>query len=524
MEVCSNQIESGSLKRLFYCGTLLLTSCMASLAAEEEETRQAAITASVFDLSLEDLLKVEVQSTSYLNTTLAETSGYTQIIQMTDINGSPAISLQEILYMYAPNAVVGYHRRSGALYGVRGILTDSNTKTTVSLDGQQLNQRMGFGYMTGMTSPLMGDIDRIEVTHGPSALTQGSGAINGFINMVPKNGKDHTGTLVNLERGFKQDAYLVEVGHGFSYGEDKHHYLYAGAYDAEGFEPDNTFEQVSVLNDDNVYGTGQVGLRLASYWNHQNFGLNSFYFENTPAVNAVETGKVPTVGYWHTGHLGLRPTFNLELTPGHKLSVLGSLLWIDFYKITPFADSSTSKAGGSERHSDITAVYSTTAFDNNEFAAGISYGKKSFREKEQFFEKEVDLANASANTSWTELGVFVEDRWSITELLSLTFGLRYDKFDLSKSSFTPAVGAPQPPPIEFKPASIDGHWSPQISLAYQADLNTVAKVSYRHGFRMPDTRHYIGEENNDIARRLSLPADFNLKPESVDTIEFNLHR
>ena len=36
--------------------------------------------------------------------------------------------------MYLPGTYMGFHPWSGTLHGVRGILTDANTKTTVTLD------------------------------------------------------------------------------------------------------------------------------------------------------------------------------------------------------------------------------------------------------------------------------------------------------------------------------------------------------------------------------------------------------
>ena len=46
---------------------------------------------------------------------------------MADIEHSPARSLQDILHLYVPNTYMGYHPWSGALHGVRGIMTDANT-------------------------------------------------------------------------------------------------------------------------------------------------------------------------------------------------------------------------------------------------------------------------------------------------------------------------------------------------------------------------------------------------------------
>ena len=510
------------MKGITYCVSLMLTLWAVSLAAQEKETKpdKRGASSALRNKSLEELMQIRVRSTSFLATSLLEVTANTQIIDMAEIERSPARSLQDLLQMYAPGTYMGYHDKSGVLHGVRGILSDGNTKTTVSLDGQHLNQRMAFGYMTGMTSPLMGDIDRIEITHGPGALTQGSGAINGFINMVPKNGEDNPGPFVNVEYGFKETAYVVEAGHGLSYGPGRNLYLYAGVYDAQGFEPGNTFGQETTFPID-AYGTGEVGYRLASYWNHHNFNLNTFYFENTPVIGSAQTGAIQREGSWHTATLGLRPKLELELAPGNTLSFIGSLMWIDFYKITPKL-TGTTRGGGSERHSDITAVYNTSFIKNNTLALGASYGYKKFREKDQYLGGNLSLATAAANTSWHELSLFAEDRWTIIDPLSMTLGLRYDKYFLNKSVLTPAGDPPQLP-IAFEP-DVDGHFSPQIAFAYEITPKTIAKLSYRHGFRMPEARHYSQVVTSNVAAEsLSLPP-YILEPESVDTFEFNLYR
>ncbi|MDD9945920.1 MAG: TonB-dependent receptor [Myxococcales bacterium] len=476
------------------------------------ETQPPADEPELLSLSLEELLKVRITSTGYFASSLQETPANTLVVDMAAIRRGPARSLQDVLHMYVPGTYMGFHPWSGALHGVRGILTDANTKTTVTLEGQHLNQRMGFGYMTGMTSPLMGDIDHIEITHGPGALTQGSGAINGFINMVPKHGTENPGTYFNFETGLKETAYVVELGHGLSYGEDKDLYLYAGTYDAEGFEPANVFEQ-ETTSPVRAYGTGDPGYRVASYWRHQALGVNAFYFQNNPVTGSAVTGLAYAEGSWHTAAAGLRPRLDLELAPDHTLSLIGSLLLIDFGKKTPDPEGPV-EAGGSEAHTDITAVYKATVIDHHSIAVGTSLGYKKFRERDQYLRGDLSSQVAAQDAAWIEFSVFAEDRWTIFEPLSLSLGLRYDKFLVDEISGEAL-------PIPFKP-DIAGHLSPQAALIYEIAPRTVAKVSYRHGYRVPDVVHYrFSSIGNRAAESLGLPTH-HLVPETVDTYEANL--
>lgn len=102
--------------------------------------------------------------------------------------------------------------------GTRGLMIDNNAKTNVMLDGQSINQRVHFGTMISLDSPLIGNLSRIELSLSPGTIIHGSGAINGFLNLVPKNGTDNNETFAKFEHGFKDDLYSLELGHGFAYG------------------------------------------------------------------------------------------------------------------------------------------------------------------------------------------------------------------------------------------------------------------------------------------------------------------
>ncbi len=472
-----------------------------------------AQTKSVFDMSLDELTKIPVSSTSFLGTSLYQSPGFTQVINMEDMARGPARSMEDILKMHVPGTYIGHHARHGALHGVRGILIDNNAKTAVTLDGQSINQRMHFGYTAGMTSPLLGDIDRMEITHGPGSLTQGSGAINGYINMVPKNGQDNEGSFYNVEHGAMEHAYVMEFGHGFSYGENKNLFLYAGAYNAEGFEPDNTYGLEPESGSIDAYGFGEAGYRFSSYWKHNVFSLNAFYYEDNPqSGSALNYGTHGQEGYFQQSTFGLRPKLDLELAMDQELSVSGALIVADFGFNNSLA--SAISRGGSELHTDLMAVYKNTTMTNNALAIGASYGYKKFRDKNQYFSSDQSGEFASINTEWTEFSIFAEDKYTFTDKLSATLGLRYDKYFLNEFS---KEGLPK----GVSP-DIDGHFSPQVAFAYELLPKTIAKVSYRHGYRMPDAIYYDSNGRNNVAAEgLGFPIH-ELEPESMDVYEFNL--
>lgn len=333
---------------------------------------------SLFNLSLEDLLNLKVQSISNLETSLREAPAYTKIFYLEELDKSPARNLSDILEMHMPGNYLGMHARHGTLHGVRGILIDNNAKTTVTLDLQNINQNMHFGYATGMMSPLMGDISRIEVTNGPGSITQGSGVINGFINLVPKNGSDYAQPFFNIEHGFKETSTFLEAGRGFSYGYKQDLFVYAGVYNAQGFEPKETYGQTTT-GGINAYGFEDLNYRFSTYWRHKKFSLNSFYFENNPhSGNADQPNRE---GWAHQATAGLRPKYELSLSTDQTLKFSGSFFAADYafnYK------DKRPTAGGSEQRAGYSCVYTNSTLENSILAIALSYNYKNFDEKNSF--------------------------------------------------------------------------------------------------------------------------------------------
>ena len=135
----------------------------------------------------------ELYSVSFFKTEARKAPGYSYVITGEQIEQSPSRTLNDVIAMRIPGMTTGGHERHGPLIGTRGIFIDNNAKTMVMLDGQQINQRAHFGYTSGLLSPLLGDLRQVEVILGPGAILHGSGALNGFINLIPNNGQENPG-------------------------------------------------------------------------------------------------------------------------------------------------------------------------------------------------------------------------------------------------------------------------------------------------------------------------------------------
>jgi outer membrane receptor protein involved in Fe transport len=464
----------------------------------------------LFEMPFEELMDIKVRSVSFFPTLSRKAPGYSYVITGDQIEKSPERTLEDIIAMRVPGMTTGRHERTGALIGTRGILIDNNAKTMVMLDEQQINQRSHFGYSTGLLSPLLGDIKQVEVILGPGAILHGSGALNGFINLVPKNGKDNPGAFINSEYGIEEKLWKIEAGYGASYGEDKNVYLYGGMYDAKGFEPDEFFGSTKTF-DIHANGFDDGNKRFSLYWNHKNFNLNTFYFENNPyKSNSLEAG------YFHQAMLGIRPKYIFTITGTDSVELTGSFLWSDHS--SPPIPGLPLKAGGSESHWESKNIYKTTRWDRHSLAAGFSYGEKRFYENRQFFSSDAEVPLATVDARWKELSIFAEDVIALNNSWTASFGLRYDKIYLSDMSDVAWTE-------DKRPDSIEGHYSPRIATSYELDANTAVKASYQHGFRTPDAAYYrINLLYRDAAKE-SLGIDFPaLEIEALDSYELNLQK
>lgn len=484
----------------FVCGLLAAASAFA-----EEET--------FFHLSLEELMQVNVKSASLFPTTAAKAPGHVQVFDMDAIADTPVRTLGDLLSMHAAGSSVGNHQRQGAIHGVRGILIDNNAKTLVMLDGQQINQRSHFGYMTGLRSPLLGDLQAVEVINGPGAIQHGSGAINGFINLLPKTGASHPGAFARSEYGFAEDLWLAEGGVGIEYGADRNLYLYAGAFGAQGFEPNEDWEQPKRYPGQvDAFGHPTPNYRVSTSWNHEDFNLNAFFNEiNSQKNNNEESGD------WHTHSLGLRPRLTLRPRADDDFEIVASLILYDHSAVRPEALTNDERLGGREMHTELKATYRTRQMTRQALAVGALVGYKEFDAGRQYFGGDLVGPLESVDTHWTEFGAFAENVFDFTDDITLSAGLRYDLYWLS------SVSGGNLGTESFTPEDPDGHLSPRLAFAWKATDDLHVKASYQHGFRMPDAAYYDWNlANNRAAEALGFAGSGGLKPEETDSFEVNV--
>ena len=188
----------------------LLVVCFAPAGRAAQQPRDLT------EISLEELMNIEVVSVSRKQQRLSEVPAAVYVITQEDIRRSGATSIPEVLRM-APGVQVA--RIDSSLWAItaRGFNGRFANKLLVLMDGRSVYSPVFSGVYWEVQDTLLEDIDRIEVIRGPGATMWGANAVNGVINIITKAAAQTQGGLVtagggNEERGFGGLRYGGPLG------------------------------------------------------------------------------------------------------------------------------------------------------------------------------------------------------------------------------------------------------------------------------------------------------------------------
>jgi len=172
-------------------------------------------------LSIEQLMNLEVTSVSRRPERLSQTASAIQVITQDDIRRSGASSLAEALRL-APNLQVAQVDSRQWAISARGFSSTTANKLLVLIDGRTVYTPLFSGVFWDAQLVPLGDIDRIEVISGPGATLWGANAVNGVINVITKDAKDTPGLVLSGGggtelRGFGTARYGGPLGSAVRY-------------------------------------------------------------------------------------------------------------------------------------------------------------------------------------------------------------------------------------------------------------------------------------------------------------------
>src|ERR1700704_746826 len=186
------------LSRLTFSALIGFLTTSAAAAATEDFT----------NLSLEELMKVEVTTASKTPQTLMHTAAAAFVITQEDIRRSGATKIPELLRMVPGIEVAQVNAHTWAITarGFNGVYAN---KLLVLIDGRSVYTPLFSGVQWDLQDTMLEDIERIEVIRGPGGTLWGANAFNGVINIITKNAGDTQGGLATARGGTLEDGGAV---------------------------------------------------------------------------------------------------------------------------------------------------------------------------------------------------------------------------------------------------------------------------------------------------------------------------
>lgn len=150
----------------------------------------------ILDLSLEELMSLEVTSVSKKAQRLQDVPSSLHVITAGDISHSGAVTIVELLRELVP----GFWAASIDFNKYETYLRNSGSASyLVLLDGTPLNDLVTSNMQWDNLEIPLSAIDRIEVVRGSAGVIYGANSASGVISIFSKAGSDHNGWLVSTD-------------------------------------------------------------------------------------------------------------------------------------------------------------------------------------------------------------------------------------------------------------------------------------------------------------------------------------
>lgn len=227
-------------RRLFACVAWFMAVMVIPVAHA-----QPVAAGDLAELSLEDLMAIEITTLSRKVQGMADTAAAVFVITQEDIRRSGATSIPEALRMVPGIQVARISADKWAITS-RGFNDWFSNKLLVLMDGRSVYNTIFSGVYWRAQDTLLEDVARIEVIRGPGASLWGANAVNGVINIVTRSADQAQGGLLtagagNEERGFGAFRYGGALGESAHYTAHVKHTDRDGSVDADGHDLDDTW-------------------------------------------------------------------------------------------------------------------------------------------------------------------------------------------------------------------------------------------------------------------------------------------
>jgi iron complex outermembrane recepter protein len=401
----------------------LLSASFGLVPGVQPAQAQTFAKAGLADLSLEDILNVEVTSVSRKAERLQDTASAVHVITAEDIRRSGALSIPEALRM-APGVEVARNAAGQYAITARGINGRFANKLLVLMDGRSVYSPLFSGVLWENEDTMMEDIERIEVIRGPHAAMWGANAVNGVINIITRSARETAGGLVAGNVGSLEKGGL-SLRYGGALGDNAHWRVYA-----KGLER-GPMVDLSGNSSGDPHRSSRVGFRIDGRGGD---GGGFTVLGDAHQSSVRDQWTVPTIVAPYSSNLAFKQEttgFNLlarrdfQFASGSKLSLQG---WYMHTHISAPAVVSESRDTA-----DLDVHHGFKIGQSHDFNWGLNYRHSS---DSTIGSSMVSFVPASRRLNWTSL--YFHDDWTLVpEHLRLIVGARFERESYSGLSIQP---------------------------------------------------------------------------------------
>lgn len=416
-----------------------------------QQARAAPI--DLTELSLEQLLAVEVSSASKYSQRTTDAPSAVQVISRDDIRLHGWRTLSEALA-----SLPGIYINNDRVYdflGARGfqIPGDYNTRFLLLVDGQRNNDNIYQQALTGSEGWLdMSVVERIEYIPGPGSAIYGSNAMFGVINVITRGaGKTAqsqvgthvsrlglTGVNVMTSQTIADTGLVLQYSAEHQAGRDRTYTDPAGllvradgtpATDGVAHGLDSGNNRHLMMRADH----GEWSFKLISH-------ERSVTPSSAPYLTVFDDASLEIID----GGTQLNASVQHELSAGSSVYArLGYTDW--YYRATyPFLGTPNYHNYDDTRGQTLDGEFRYQLHGgDHHLLAGVEFSRDLLARQRNYYSIDPALlgaADVNINPLIQRSGLFVQDEWRLNNNWLLSLGLRRDTATASESSLSPRLG------------------------------------------------------------------------------------
>lgn len=476
---------------------LLVVAGGLALAGLTPVAAQDSASADLLDLSLDDLLRVDVFSVSRYAQPLSETPATVTVLAAQEIHRQGYRTLAEAL-----STVGGLDVRQDRAYsylGVRGLSRpgDYNARILLLTDGARRNEAVYDQASLGHESPIEVDwIKRLEFAAGPASAVYGANALFGTVNAVMLDGGDINGVHTTADLGSGQSTRVGLVA-GQRTDAAQEWFVGLAAYNSQGAD---LYQSEYDTGDQDGWARGLDGeryqkayakLRLGSWRLTGNLSSREKQLPNAPYGTVF--GQAGTQVQDQYALLELAYDGALSAGWSQQFRVFGAGYgYVGNYL---YADVGLNRDTARARWAGLDYRWLVKTVPDHTWVLGVET-----QWNQEVQQLNSDLASGvvylNSNQPSRTVGLYVQDEWRIAEQWRLNLGLRHDRH----SDFSAIA-------------------SPRLALMHQPDARTTLKAMLGSAYRVPNA--YERFYHDGYLLQKDNPA---LRPEHMRSLELSADR